>query len=339
MNACLCRRVASIGSIVFLFAAPVAADPVAEFFASKPITLAVASAAGGGFDLYGRILARHYGPHVPGSPKIVVQNVPGAGGVKAANYAYNVAPRDGSYLLVPNQTYAQYQVLTGGVKYDAAKFQAVGRMSSSNGVVLVWHTAPATKLEDMKTKEIIFASSGKASQTYTTPALMRNMLGYKFRIVTGYAGASKEFLAVENGEAHARTGSIGSMLAVGPTWIKDGKIIPVAELGLEKDPDLPNVPLLRDLVSDPRDKEIIDLAAAYAAVGYAVIAPPEVPADRLTALRRGFDRTMKDPGLLADIKSRNLEFRPGTGEELQKIVEKTVAATPDLIERTRKAIE
>lgn len=339
MNLCLSRRVASLCSILLPLAAPAAADPLAEFFDSKPLTIMVASAAGGGFDLYGRILARHYGPHVPGAPKIIVQNMPGAGGVKAANYAFNVAPRDGSYLLLPNQTYAQHQVLIGGVKYDAAKFQAVGRIASSNGVVLVWHTAPATKLEDMKTREIVFASSGKASQTYTTPALMRNLLGYKFRIVTGYAGASKEFLAVESGEAHGRTGSIGSLLAVGPTWLKEGKVIPIAELGLEKDPDLPRVPLLRDLVSDQRDKDVMDLAASYAAVGYAVIAPPEVPADRLTALRRGFDKAMKDPGLLADVKARNLEFRPGTGEEVQKIVEKTVSATPELIERTRKAID
>lgn len=310
------------------------------FFEDKTITMVVPSAAGGSYDLYTRILARHFDRHVPGKPNIVVTNMPGAGGGRAAGYLYNKAPRDGTWLGLISQTAALFQLLRSeGTTYRAEEFGYIGRMASSNGVVAVWHTAPATTLEEAKSKEIIFGSSGKGSQTYITPTLMRNLLGYKFRVVLGYRGAAKTLLAMEQGEVHARTGSIEVFRAKHADWLRDGKVLILAEVGLEKNPDLPDVPLLTDLAKTPGDKEVVRLLSSYTALGYHFGGPPSIPKARLTALRTAFDAAMKDSGLIAEMKKRNLDLRPATGAAVEKIVHETVAASPALIARAKQVLD
>ena len=320
--------------------APAAAADTAAFFKGKTVTMVVPAGAGGSYDLYTRILARHFDRHIPGKPNIVVTNMPGAGGARAAGYLYNKAPRDGTWLGLVSQTAALFQILRSeGTTYRAEELSYVGRMSSSNGVVSVWHQAPAKTLEEAKTKEIIFGSSGKGSQTYITPTMMRNLLGYKFRVVSGYRGAAKTLLAMEQGEVHGRTGSIEVFRGTRPEWLRDRKVLIWAEIGLEKSPDLPGVPLVTDLAKTPADKEVVRLLSSYTALGFHFGGPPAIPKDRLAALRAAFDATMKDPGLIAEMKKHNLEHRAASGATVEEIVRETVSASPTLIARAKKVLD
>lgn len=317
-----------------------AAGETDGFFKDKTITMVVPSGAGGSYDLYTRILARHFDRHIPGKPNIVVTNMPGAGGARAAGYIYNKAPRDGTWLGLISQTAALFQILRSeGTTYRAEEFSYVGRMASSNGVVAVWHNAPARTLEEAKTKEIIFGSSGKGSQTYITPTMMRNLLGYNFRAVLGYRGAAKTLLAMEQGEVHARTGSIEVFRGKKPEWLRDKKVLIWAEVGLEKNPELPDVPLVTDLAKTPEDKEIVRLLSSYTALGYHFGGPPSIPKDRVTTLRAAFDATMKDPHLIAEMKKYNVDLRPANGAAVEKIVRETVSASPAVIARAKQVLD
>lgn len=312
----------------------------APYFGNKTITLTVPSGAGGSYDLYTRILARHYNKHIPGHPTIIVSNMPGAGGARAAGYMYNKAPRDGTWLELVSQTAALFQLLRSkGITYKAEEFSYLGRMASSNGVVAVWHTAPATTLEQAKTTEVIFGSSGKGSQTYMTPTMMRNLLGYKFRVIPGYRGAAKTLLAMERGEVHGRTGSIESLRARHADWIRNGTIRIWAEVGLEKSPEIPDVPLLTDLTKSEKDKQVIRLLSSYTALGFHFGGPPGIPRDRLAVLRTAFDATMKDPELIAEMKKRKIALRPATGAAVEKIVRDTISTSPEIISRAKKVLE
>ena len=309
--------------------APAAAADTAAFFKGKTVTMVVPAGAGGSYDLYTRILARHFDRHIPGKPNIVVTNMPGAGGARAAGYLYNKAPRDGTWLGLVSQTAALFQILRSeGTTYRAEELSYVGRMSSSNGVVSVWHQAPAKTLEEAKTKEIIFGSSGKGSQTYITPTMMRNLLGYKFRVVSGYRGAAKTLLAMEQGEVHGRTGSIEVFRGTRPEWLRDRKVLIWAEIGLEKSPDLPGVPLVTDLAKTPADKEVVRLLSSYTALGFHFGGPPAIPKDRLAALRAAYARVLSEPAFRTEAAKRGFRLQPVSWQAQQKLAQE-ILATPD----------
>jgi tripartite-type tricarboxylate transporter receptor subunit TctC len=326
-------------AVVLSDAAAVAAGPTPEeFYRGRTVTLLVASGPGGGYDRDARILAQHIGQHLPGKPNIVVQFMPGAGGMRAAAHFYNLAPKDGSVfgLMSPTATYSQ---LVEGARYDASKFQSIGRLASLNNVLVVWHEAPATTLDALAQTEVILASVGKSDQGYIGPAMMRGLLGYKLKLITGYPDAKSAVLALERGEVQGRTSGWPAWQAEYPDWIREKKIIPLVEIGLQSSKEFAGkIPLVLDLVKTARQRQLLEFTSSSAAIGRLFSMPPGVPADRLDAFRRAFDATMKDPAFLKDARQRQTHLEPMTGEEVQKIVERSIAVPPDLIAESQELL-
>lgn len=322
-----------------MLSGPAKADSVADFYRGHNLTIIVSTGPGGGYDLYARTLAQYMQRHMPGRPTIVAQYMPGAGGIKAANYLYKVAPRDGSVIALLSQAAALVQVLDGrGVRYDAAAFSYIGRMVSTNAVVMVWHDAPAKTLAAMKKTEVVFATDGKGTQSQYNLALMRNLLGEKFKLVQGYNASALILQAMERGEVHGYAYSWATLRARKREWLDAHKIIPLAEIGLQHSPGL-SVPLVMDLTRDPDKKRALELVASPTAIGRSFVAPPEVPAERVAALRKAFDETMKDPELLANAAKRHMEIDPKSGAAVQAIIARTVATPKALIQRVRAELD
>ena len=314
-----------------LIAVPASADAVADFYSGKRITMIVGSGAGGGYGLNGRILANHLGRHIPGKPSIVVQFMQGQGGVKAANYVYNVVPKDGSVIHVPISSIVENQMLRPkGVKFDGAKFNWLGSITSQASVLSVWHTAPAMSINEAKSKQVVLGSPSGRSFIYRMPKLMNALIGTKFKIVIGYKGSRGVDLALERGEIQGRAMVWSSTKAKQPEWLKQGKLVHLIQIGANKLPDLPKVPRFIDLVQKESDKSMVRFLHTTGLIGRALVVPPGVPADRVTALRRAFDATMKDPAFIDELKKRKMPLGPKTGEELQAFIE-SIAATPPAV--------
>ena len=320
--------------------ASAAAAGVADFYKGKTITAVVGGSVGGGYDLYTRALTHNMGRHIPGNPSMIEQFMPGAGGTKAANYLYNVAPKDGTAIGLISNAAPMYQALGGsGVKYDAAKFNWIGRMASMQYALMVWHASGVRSIDDLKAREVIFGSTGRSQGNYMVPILLKNLLGLKAKVIIGYPGTKDIDLVMQKGEVDGRLGTWASwLIAAGGEWVRDKKVIPILQSGLEHMPDL-NVPLLRDLARNDDQRAILELVASDAAVGRAFLLPPDVPADRVEAMRRAFDATMKDPAFLEEAKKFRLIIEPMTGEWVQQVAVKTVSTPPNLIAETKKALE
>lgn len=330
---------ASVALAAFL-TAPVHAAGVADFYKDRTVTIMVGFGAGGGYALYARTLGQHMGRHIPGKPNIVLQFMTGAGGNKAANYFYTVAPRNGAILAHLSNSVALQQVLRPKrIRYDASKLNYLGRMVSMRSSLIVWHTAPVTNLVDFKKTQLIFGATGRAGQDYMNPTLMKNVLGYNVKVVTGYKGSRAINLAMEKGEVHAMANSWGSVKARLGQWLDKKQIVPLAMIGLTPSPDRPDIPLVLDMAKNPEDRQILELMASTTAVGRAISTPPEIPADRLAALLSAFDKTLKDPAFLADVAKRKMEMDYMSGADVQKIINKTIATPKNLIARFKKAVD
>jgi tripartite-type tricarboxylate transporter receptor subunit TctC len=335
--------IALVGSSCLVSAGALAdAKAVAGFYQGKTITIVVSAGPGGGYDLYSRTLSRHFGKHIPGKPAFVLQFMPGAGGVKAANYLYNVAPEDGSVIGNVSNTLTLIQLLKGGVKFDVAKFNYIGRAAAMNAITMVWHNAPATSLEDLsKTDKIlIFGSTGVGQQGDIHAKAIKNVLGYSnIKIVTGYKGSANVNMAMEKGEVHGQASAWSSWKSRQGAWVKERKIVPLVEHGLVKSPDNPGAPLILDLAKNDFEREVLKLISSDTVVGRVFVTPPGVPEDRATALREAFTETMKDSDFLADAKAKKMELWPMPGEELQEIVSGATNADPKVIAAAKKALE
>ena len=316
-----------------------AADEVEDFYRGKTVTIIVGAGPGGGFDLYARTLSQHLPRHVAGEPSIILQFMPGAGSIKATNYAYGVSPRDGSAIVLPSQSVALFQRLEEGVRYDAAKMNWIGRMVSATGVLVVWHTAPATTLEEMKKKEIIFGAHGKGQDTYFFPRLMNKLLGYKFKVVLGYPGSADVMNALERGELHSYVYIWASLKSRQGNWLREGKLIPFANYSLETPNDRPDLPLVTDLATDPGDKEIFRFFSSIATVGRSFAFPPDVPKARVAAIREAFIATMTDAKFLADAKARKMDVEPLAGDKVQAVIEQAVATPQSIIDKAVSALK
>ena len=309
------------------------------FYKGKQVQFLTYSASGGSSDFFVRLLARYWPDHIPGKPTMIAQNMPGGGGIRMSNYLYKLAPKDGSTIGALNQTLGLEQILGDGVEYDTSKFNWLGRVLATSGLVMIYHTAPATTIEGLREKEVIFAAPGKASQAYMTPTLMRTLLGFKTRVVVGYKGSAEIYLAMERGEVHGRTGAVETIYASKPDWIEKGIIKTPMELTLEPQPSMPGVVSLSSLAPNKEAKEIIDLIGSYTSLGIAYAAPPDVPAARIETLRRSFDTTVKDPRLLEEAKKAKMDMTPATGERLQDVAHLFAGIDPALVARTKKALE
>lgn len=316
------------------FSAAARAQSVEEFYKGKTIDLIISYSAGGGYDAYGRLVARFMGDHIPGKPRIVPRNMPGGGGRVATNYVFNVAPKDGTALALIDQSLPLEQAMGDKtIQFDATKFNWIGNPAAENNTTVTWHTSPVKTIEDAKKQEIPIGATGNNTSAQF-PRAMNALVGTKFKLVFGYPGGNDVNLAMERGEVAGRgSNSWGSWKGTKPDWIRDKKINILVQIGLTKTDDLPDVPLLMDLAANPEDKAVLRLLSAPTTIGRPILAPPGVPAERVKALREAFDMTMKDPAFLEEAKRQNLDIQPVPGEELQRIVAEIVGAPKPIVDR------
>jgi tripartite-type tricarboxylate transporter receptor subunit TctC len=296
----------------------------------------VGTSPGNDYDFRGRLIARHMGKHIPGEPTIVPRNMPGAGGVTAANWLATIAPRDGTvmHMIMTNMMAAQ-AIGTHGVQFDTRKFQWLGNTTSTPNVANSWHTSGVTKIEQTKTRELVIgAPAGTAGVTYGT--VMNALVGTKLKVVTGYPGGNEVNLAMERGEVEGRgSNSWASWKSTKPEWIAEKKIIILVQVGLKRDPDLPDVPLLLELATNDLDRKVLTFLSAETALSRSLVTTADVPAERVTALRRAFDATMKDPAFLAEADKAKMDISAMTGEESQLIADSIVNTPPEVIARAK----
>ncbi len=317
-----------------------AAGAVSDFYKGRTVTLIVGSGAGGGFGLNGRLVGSHIGKHIPGKPSVVVQFMRGSGGTKAANYVYNVSPKDGSVISMPISSIVENQLLRPkGSRFDGAKFHWIGSIASLSSVLSVWHTAPAKSLNDALKSQVILGATSTNSSWYRMVKLMNPLLGTKFKFVTGYKGSKGVDFAMERGEIHGRAMVWASTKARRGHWLKAGKLVHLAQIGPYKLPDLPNVPRLIDMAKGEKAKTMVRFLHLTGLIGRALHTPPGVPMERVTALRRAFDATMKDPAFVAEYKKRNLPLGPTSGEKLQAFIEKVVQTPQSTVDELKATLK
>ncbi|MGE5538986.1 MAG: Bug family tripartite tricarboxylate transporter substrate binding protein [Gemmatimonas sp.] len=311
-----------------------------QFFRGKTVNLYIGFAPGGGYDYYGREVARFLGKHIPGSPNVVPQNMPGAGSFKAANYIFAVAPKDGTAIGIVTQTIALEEALgTKGVQYKSAQFNWIGRATAITEVTLTWETSKAKTIEDAKNNVIPVAGTGSGSPSEGYPKLLNGVVGTKFKVITGYPGSTDGMLAMERGEVDGALTSWNTLRLSKADWIRNKKINILVQYVLERDPDLKDIPTIVELGKSDLDKKVLAFYASGAEVGRSFIAPPGVPADRVQALRAAFDAMLKDPDFLGELQKAKAEFRPASGEQMQALIKQTAEAPKEVIDLTKKFIQ
>jgi tripartite-type tricarboxylate transporter receptor subunit TctC len=306
------------------------AQAAGEFYRGKTIDLIIGCSPGGGYDAYARLLARHLGGHIPGNPRIVPRNMPGGGSRVAAQYVYNVAPKNGTVLATGDQSLALEQALgAGNIQFDTTRIVWIGNLNSDNNTLVTWHTSGIRTVDDAKTREVPVGATG-ADPSSQYPKVMNAILGTKFKVVLGYPGANEIDLAMENGEVAGRgSNSWGSWKATKRDWLRDKKINILVQIGLSKAPDLPDVPLLMDLAESNEYAAVLKLLSEPVAVGRPIFTTPDVPVDRANILRDAFDATIKDPVFLEEASKLNLSINASSGVELQQMVANIVNAAAD----------
>ncbi|MCX7310367.1 MAG: tripartite tricarboxylate transporter substrate-binding protein [Alphaproteobacteria bacterium] len=315
-------------------ASPSSANDVESFYKGKTIQIIVPAGPGGAFDLYSRLLSKHYQKYIPGNPNIILQYMPGAGGTRAANYMNAVAPKDGTVMCMPLAPIALAQ-LTGGssIAYDASRFIWLGRLVEINRVLAVWHTAPQKTINDAFEKELVVASTGNNSETSMNAVVMNNLMGAKFKVVTGYKGIADMTLAMERNEVAGFFGSWGAWYGGRFDLITDKKVNLLIQIGTKRSNGLQNVPLMTDLTRSEADRQVVELMSRTSDVGHALFVPPDVPQDRVTALQKAFGEVIRDPLFLEEAKRLRLEINPATAEDVSKSVHATVSAPSEVVRR------
>ncbi len=328
------------GLAVGLGAGPGLGQSVAEFYNDRTVTIVTATGPGSGYGVYGLVLARHLKRHIPGNPNVIMQFMPGGGGSRMANYLYNAAPKDGTYIGFPLKFIAVNPVIgRKGLKYDALKFGYLGSLGPINAVVAVWKaTSPATTFAGIKSTQVIMGSTGKSSGTYITPTIMNSLLGTKLKVVTGYRGLAPIELAMEKGEVHGRSASWDAIKAARSHWLTGDKIALIAQTGMERNFDLPDLPTLVDLAETQDAKDVMGFFANADTIGWLLITPPGVPASRVAALRRALAATAADPAFVADAKSKRFHVSAKSGARIEAMIRDTMATSPELLAKIKKAM-
>jgi tripartite-type tricarboxylate transporter receptor subunit TctC len=333
--------VAAALSLAAFAAAPTAAaaQSVEQFYKGKTINMYIGFAPGGSYDSLARMVSRYMGKHIPGQPTIVPQNMPGAGGFKAANYMYSVAPKDGTALSALSQTAALEEALKNpGVQYKSNEFAWIGRATSNIEVQVFWHTTKAKTIQDVLTTEVSVASTGPGSPSDGYPRLLNGLLGTKFKIIAGYPGSTDGLLAMERGEVNGALTSWNTMKTARAHWLKDKQAFMMVQYVTQRAPEIPDVPAVVELGRTPEEKQVLATYASGGDIGRAYNTTPGVPADRVAALRKAFDATVKDKDLLADVERMKLDFFPMDGESLQKLVAETVNVPPQVVSRMQELL-
>ena len=339
------RIVRLLAAALFCLAAPraFAQDAVAAFYRGKTVTIVVASSPGGGYDLYGRLIARFMGRHIPGNPQMLVQNMPGAASNVAAAYVYNVAPKDGATIgaifmgAVVDPLFGEQKRQT----HDASKFNYIGNANIDAYVCLVRTDAKINSLADAFDRELVVGASAEGASTRDFPSMLKNLLGVKFKIVAGYPGTREINLAIEKGEVQGGCGETwSSVAATYPAWFRDGLVKPLVQEANAGYPELDRmgVQLARDFARTDEQRQVLELVYSQAAFGRPYVVAPGVPAGRVEALREAFMATMADPDLVAEAKRLNIDAIPTPGGALQTLIGKLYATPADIVEKARAAL-
>ena len=327
----LLRLTVSLG-LLLLSAAAYAQSPEA-FYAGRQVKLIVGTGPGGGYDIYVRLLARHLGRNIPGRPNVVIVNMPGASSLTAANYLANIAPKDGTELLMIVQSLPMVQVAgAAAVRFDLGKFNWIGNMSDSANVLIAWRASAIKTMREATEQELLVGSTTPSSISAIYPVLMNHVLGTKLKVINGYESGDAIDLAIERGEVSGRAGvSWAGLKSSHPAWLQEKKVSILVQTGLQKEPDLQDVPFMTDMAGDDVQRQVLTFYSSLVALGRALALGPGVPEERVRAIRRAFDEALADPLLISDADNTHLEVRPLNGERLQKVVETMVSTNRDLL--------
>jgi tripartite-type tricarboxylate transporter receptor subunit TctC len=338
------RYAAIIACWALLPAAPAHAQTVTDFYRGKQITLVTSASVGGGYDQYARLLARHMQRHIPGEPAIIVQNMVGAEGLRAANYLYNVAAQDGTVIggLSRNTGLARfYDFNNAGIQFDARKFHWLGSPQQEIGLFILSTRSGLSSLADLKTRDVTISSTAHNSPSTVYSRILNATIGTRLKPIEGYDGSQACLMALERGEvdAHVSGGSSAPFRARIMPWLAKGDAKVIMQMGMKRDPEFPDVPTAIEVESAPADKQMFEIAFAEQVMGRPFVLPPGVPLDRVAALRAAFDATMKDPQFLDDAELQKAEIDPVGGEEINALLDRVYAAPPDLVARIRELIK
>ena len=314
------------------------AQSVEEFYANKAITLYIGYSVGGGYDLYGRLVARHIGRHIPGNPTVVPVNMEGAGSLRLANWLYSAAPSDGTAVATVNQGVAFVPLLGERefAEFDPKKFVWIGSANEEVTVCVAMERTGITHFDQLYDQELIIGGTGPGADEYYLHSLLQAVLPIRLRSITGYPGGNEINVAMERGEVDGRCGwSWSSVKLTKPDWLEQGTIRILLQLGLRKHPELPEVPLLMDLATSEQDRQVLRLVMAAGAFGRPFLAPPGVPAERARALEAAFTETLADPQFRAEAELLHAEIRPVSRTDLQALLAEAYATSPEVVERAR----
>jgi tripartite-type tricarboxylate transporter receptor subunit TctC len=332
-------RIAALLAFCVAEPLPATAQTAAEVFPHKTVKFAITYEPGGSYDLYARLAATHLPRHLAGRPAMVVQYMPGAGGLLGTLHFYEKAAQDGSELAILPRDIAINQMLRPeSARYDARRFNWIGTLSSYAGVMFVASRTGVKTAEDLRRIEVIAGSWGPTTETYITPTLLNALAGTKFKLVTGYRGGPDVDLAVERGEVDGRMSSWTLLKTQRAHWLANGTVTIPFQAGLKSHPELKDVPLIASLALTEEGRRIFEFQNSDAGIGWSVVAPPNVPAERVAALRAAFDRMVVDPEFLADAGKRGLEITPASGRELDEIVARTIATPASALVTLKKLV-
>jgi tripartite-type tricarboxylate transporter receptor subunit TctC len=335
------QRIALVAAVVSLWPTVVGAQSVEEFYRGRSITMLVGGGAGGGYDTYARIFARHMTRHIPGNPNIIAKNMPAAAGLAAAGTLYTTADKDGATIAAFTNGAAMDPLLGNpSARYDAQKFNWLGSIGKLQNVCATWHLSPVKTIAAARSREVIVAAAGATSNTAIVPRALNALIGTKFKVIAGYDTGSGLTLAVERGEAEGICGlSWSTMKASRPHWIRDKLLNVIVQMGLDKLPDLPDVPSALDLVDDPESKQVLELILIRQEAGRPFAAPPGVPSDRLAALRHAFEATLGDAEFRADADKAQLEIEPLMAAEIETLLAKAYSAPKPIVQKAAALVE
>jgi tripartite-type tricarboxylate transporter receptor subunit TctC len=323
-----------------LLAATVAAataDPVTEFYKGKTISLIIASGEGGGYDISGRLTAEFLSKYIPGHPTIIARNLPGASGMRAADYMYNVAAQDGTVISVPQPTLLLNKVVDPAARYEPQGFNWIGRLGALQTYGVVWHTARAQSVEDAKRTELVMAAAqGPGTGSNVVMALNR-LVGTRFKLVKGYKSGAESSLAMERGEVQGISSASLEVLE-SKGWVSGNNVKILYVIGMTRSSKTPQVRTLGELASTDADRIVLNSVANASDIGRSILAPPNVPAERVAALRKAFQELVRDPDFIRESDRRNVALEPLAGDELQTMVTQSMNLTPELVERIRQTI-
>jgi tripartite-type tricarboxylate transporter receptor subunit TctC len=329
---------AMFGALLALGVSPAAAQT--EPYAGKTVSLIIGFGPGGGYDLWGRTVARHIGKHLPGKPSVVPQNMPGAGSYVAASHIYGAAPKDGTVLAIIARDAALGPLSNApGARFDATKMSWIGTPTKEHNVCIAYHSAKVKKASELAEKELILGDTGPGTGTRSYPRVLNDLLGFKFKLVSGFRSSADVFLAMERGEVEGICESLDSVNQRKPDWIPNKTVNVLLQAGSAPHPELKGVPFVLDLARNAEQRAVLEFLYAGQGIGRPFVAPPDLPPERLKMLRDGFNAMMTDAEFVADVKRSKLDLEPETGEHLATLIAKIYATPKPIIERVSRLIQ